>query len=136
MVDIDHFKRVNDLYGHDSGDKVLAKIGSIFTFNLRNPDAMGRWGGEEFLIIAPGSDAHAAANFAERLRILIEEIPLTEVPEQITASFGVAQLSPGEIPDQLLFQADKALYKAKETGRNKVVTADFDQNQPENPSTL
>jgi len=132
MVDIDHFKRINDLYGHDSGDKVLAKIGNTFTFNLRNPDTMGRWGGEEFLIIAPGSDAQAAANFAERLRVLIEEIPLTEVPEQITASFGVAQLTKGQIPDKLLFQADQALYKAKETGRNKVVIADFDQKGPEN----
>jgi len=123
MMDIDHFKRVNDRYGHESGDKVLAKIGSILVSNLRTPDAVGRWGGEEFLIIAPGDDLAAAAQLAERMRKYVEEITVAGIPEQITASFGVAQLQPEQSQDQLLFMADKALYEAKNTGRNRVSVA-------------
>jgi diguanylate cyclase (GGDEF)-like protein len=120
MMDIDHFKRVNDRYGHDAGDRVLAKIGSILSFNLRKPDAVGRWGGEEFLIIAPGDDLVAAEQLAERMRKYVEEISSIGIPEQVTASFGVAQLQAEQGQDQLLFVADMALYKAKNTGRNQV----------------
>lgn len=120
MVDIDHFKRINDRYGHDAGDKVLARIGGIFTFNLRKPDAVGRWGGEEFLIIAPGNNASAAQQLAQRLRVFIKEIPLGQLPEVITASFGVAQLAEQQTMDQLLLVADKAMYKAKNAGRDRV----------------
>ena len=120
MMDIDHFKRVNDRYGHDAGDRVLAKIGSILLFNLRKPDAVGRWGGEEFLIIAPGDDLAAAEQLAERVRQYVEAISSIGVPEHITASFGVAQLQPDQGQDQLLYVADMALYKAKTAGRNQV----------------
>ncbi len=127
MADIDHFKRINDRYGHDTGDKVLAKIGSILNFNTRKPDVAGRWGGEEFLLIVPGSAASAASQLAERIRKYIQDVPTTELPEQITASFGVAQLGGKLTQDQMLFIADKALYQAKDTGRNKVVIGD---NEP------
>ena len=130
MVDIDHFKRVNDHYGHDAGDKVLARIGSVLAHNLRQPDAVGRWGGEEFLVIVPNDDAEAAAHLAERIRGFIKTNPLEEVPEQITASFGVAQLRPEQGPDQLLYQADMALYKAKSDGRDRVVIASGDMETP------
>lgn len=121
MADIDHFKRINDRYGHDAGDKVLAKIGSILAFNTRKPDAAGRWGGEEFLLVVPGSNAQAASQLADRIRNYIQDVPTSELPEQITVSFGVAEFGEKVTQDQLLFIADKALYKAKDTGRNKVV---------------
>ncbi len=121
MVDIDHFKRINDLYGHEAGDKVLAKFGAIFKHNLRKPDVVGRWGGEEFLVVAPGSDGVAAGHMGERIRQFIREIPEPDVPERITASFGVSEFEPGQTLDQLLYVADMALYQAKRTGRDRVV---------------
>jgi len=129
MVDIDHFKRINDIYGHDAGDKVLAKISCILSHNLRQPDQVGRWGGEEFLIIAPGSDAHNAQHLAERIRTFVREIPLPEVPETITASFGVSQLFDKQSQDNLLYTADMALYQAKRTGRDKVVIGSPQDNE-------
>ncbi len=128
MVDIDRFKRVNDCYGHDAGDKVLAKIASILMCNLRQPDVVGRWGGEEFLIVAPGNDHIAAAQLAERLRRLIEEVPMGDFPKPITASFGVAQMRNAQGHDQLLFAADMAMYEAKNSGRNRVVVASDESN--------
>lgn len=128
MVDIDRFKRINDCYGHDAGDRVLEKIASILMCNLRQPDVVGRWGGEEFLVIAPGSDHIAAAQLAERLRRFIEEVPVGDFPEPITASFGVAQLQDTQGHDQLLFAADMAMYEAKNSGRNRVVVASADRN--------
>ncbi len=123
MIDIDHFKRVNDTYGHDIGDKVLAKIGSILRYNVRQPDIVGRWGGEEFLLIAPGSDAHSAAQLAQRSREYIHQTKFDGIPKPITASFGVAQLDQQQSHDKLLYAADMALYQAKNSGRNKVVIA-------------
>ena len=128
MIDIDHFKRINDRYGHDAGDKVLTKIGAILRFSLRKPDMVGRWGGEEFLVVAPSSDAWAAEQLAERLRGDIEDIPVGEIPEPITASFGVAQLSEGLNLDEVLYAADNALYTAKGSGRNRVVTAPISED--------
>lgn len=130
MIDIDHFKRVNDHYGHDAGDKVLARIGSVLTHNLRQPDAVGRWGGEEFLVIVPNNGAEAAAHLAERIREFIKKKPIEEVPGPITASFGVAQLRPEQGPDQLLYQADMALYQAKRDGRDRVVIASDEMELP------
>jgi len=130
MIDIDHFKRVNDRYGHDAGDKVLAKIGSVLAHNLRQPDAVGRWGGEEFLVIVPNNGSEAAAHLAERIRGFIKKNSIEEVPGPITASFGVAQLRPEQGPDQLLYQADMALYQAKRDGRDRVVIASDDLETP------
>ncbi len=130
MIDIDHFKRVNDRYGHDAGDKVLARIGSILSHNLRQPDAVGRWGGEEFLVIVPNNGAEAAAHLAERIREFIKTNPIEEVHGPITASFGVAQLRSKQGADQLLYQADMALYQAKNSGRDRVVVASDDMETP------
>ena len=121
MMDIDLFKRINDRYGHDVGDKVLAKMGAILQHNLRKPDTAGRWGGEEFLIVAPGSDNISAAQLAERLRQYIKDIPQGQVPEPITASFGVSQLQRNQGIDKLIYVADMALYRAKNSGRDKVI---------------
>ncbi len=123
MVDIDHFKRINDRYGHEAGDKVLAKIGSILQYNIRKPDMVGRWGGEEFLIITPNSTATNAGKLAERIRLLIKEIPDGDLPETITASFGVAEFSHEAGMDKMLYHADMAMYNAKEGGRDRVEIA-------------
>lgn len=124
MADIDHFKRFNDRYGHDMGDRVLAQVAEILSNNLRKPDTVGRWGGEEFLIIAPGSDGPAAASLAERVRQYVETIRLEEVDEPVTASFGVSPLAADQNRDELLYVADMALYRAKDAGRNRVVIGD------------
>jgi len=121
MMDLDHFKAVNDRFGHDAGDKVLNKVGRLLLDNLRDPDAPGRWGGEEFLILAPGSQAVAARNLAERIRRFVKEISLPEVPIALSASFGVSQLNADQSRDQLLYVADRALYQAKDASRDRTV---------------
>lgn len=121
MIDLDHFKRINDQFGHDAGDKVLQQIGSMLLSNTREPDVAGRWGGEEFLLITPGSDAAAAVAMADRLRLFIEEINIAEIPARFSASFGAGQFQDNETRDSLLSRVDQCLYQAKEQGRNRVV---------------
>lgn len=121
MMDLDYFKSVNDQYGHDAGDKLLAKIGAILMHNLREPDMAGRWGGEEFVIVTPGSDAMAAHSLAERLREFVLDISIPEIPETVSASFGIAQITTQQTQDELLAVADKALYRAKKAGRNRSI---------------
>lgn len=121
MADIDHFKRVNDRYGHDVGDQVLAAVGGILRHNLRAPDAVGRWGGEEFLIIAPGSVSSDACRLAERIGAYIKQVKIPAIGESISASFGVSELTDDQDSDKLLYAADMALYKAKQQGRDRVV---------------
>jgi len=120
LADIDLFKRFNDLYGHDVGDKVLAQLGAVLAFNLRKPDAVGRWGGEEFLIVSPGSDRAAGKQLAQRIRRLVKDISIPGIDEAVTASFGVAQLEKNQSRDELLYTADMAMYQAKRTGRDRV----------------
>ncbi|MBN1435475.1 MAG: GGDEF domain-containing protein [Sedimentisphaerales bacterium] len=121
MMDLDHFKNVNDKYGHDSGDKLLRAIGALLRDNLREPDMAGRWGGEEFLVLAPGSEGSGAEKLADRLRECVLGISIPEIPIAVSASFGVAQIAAEQTQDELLSVVDKALYLAKETGRNRVV---------------
>jgi diguanylate cyclase (GGDEF)-like protein len=121
MFDIDHFKSVNDTYGHDAGDAVLREISQLVCDNIREKDTLARWGGEEFMILSVRSNMKYAKQVAERLRKAIAEFSFTDVPRQITSSFGVALHTVGESGDDLAKRADKALYEAKETGRNKVV---------------
>ncbi|OPL09737.1 MAG: hypothetical protein AVO33_00180 [delta proteobacterium ML8_F1] len=121
MVDIDHFKTINDTFGHAEGDRILRKIGGLFTQTLRAVDIYGRWGGEEFLIIAPETDAEKALILASRLN---DAIATLETPSQnpITVSIGIAETSQEDTGiDQVIQRADQALYTAKKTGRNKVV---------------
>ncbi|MCK5520260.1 MAG: diguanylate cyclase [Candidatus Marinimicrobia bacterium] len=120
LFDIDFFKRVNDTYGHLAGDDVLIRLAEILKENARETDFVCRWGGEEFLIIAGGSDIDASFIFAEKLRKIIEKESFSTVG-QVTISCGIGQYTAGQTEDDLVSVADKALYKAKESGRNKVV---------------
>lgn len=123
IVDIDHFKRVNDTYGHLFGDQVLLGVATTISQQLRESDLLGRFGGEEFVVLLPGSDVTEAWQAAERLRSQVGrmEITVDEVPVSITISIGVAVVGDhGDDLVELLTAADLALYRAKETGRDRV----------------
>jgi len=125
MCDLDHFKAVNDNYGHRTGDLVLARFGRLIAEEVRAQDTAGRYGGEEFCIIFPYSSALAANISLERIRIRWEKTIFEAEDGRkfvVTASFGLAQLDPPDMnPTDLLEKADQALYQAKESGRNRVV---------------
>jgi two-component system, cell cycle response regulator len=122
LADIDHFKYVNDAYGHLAGDAVLVEIATRMAHSIRPHDSIGRYGGEEFLILAPSSDGVGAIGLAERIRAAIETTPVVVDGKviSVTASFGVAVSSPGRLLDveQIVRAADEALYRAKANGRN------------------
>jgi diguanylate cyclase (GGDEF)-like protein len=123
-IDIDHFKRVNDTWGHATGDETLRLVALIIQRTVRTSDIAGRVGGEEFAVLLPRATAEQAVAMAERLRVAMEKAPLYHDNGQIhfTASFGVAVRGPEvDTLDRLLAEADKALYEAKEGGRNRVV---------------
>jgi two-component system, cell cycle response regulator len=126
LIDIDRFKSVNDTYGHDAGDDVLREFATRIRSTVRGADLACRYGGEEFVVVMPDTDASAAAAVAERLREVVEKTPFilknTGVTLTVTASFGLSCTTGGaETPEQLLRQADQALYQAKTEGRNRVV---------------
>jgi len=121
LCDIDHFKEVNDTFGHDVGDEVLVAFADILNNSVRELDVNGRWGGEEFLLICPNSDGQHAAYLAERVRKAVEDHDFSPV-EQLTSSFGVATFTTTDTIASLLKRADNALYEAKESGRNRVVS--------------
>jgi len=127
MLDLDHFKRINDTHGHKVGDRVLCRLAQIFATTLREIDLPGRMGGEEFAVLLPETDAESARSVAERLRATIAEAKVVldqGLPIDFTASIGVATtLGPDGNIDMLLSKADKALYEAKSQGRNKVIVA-------------
>jgi two-component system cell cycle response regulator len=117
MVDLDHFKSVNDNYGHAIGDRVLVAAGEALQRSLRAEDVLGRLGGEEFLALLPDTDEEAAVRAAERLRVAVAD---AGGPVYVTASVGWAVLRGGEAPDDLVRRADNARYEAKAAGRNCV----------------
>lgn len=119
LLDLDLFKNVNDTYGHDVGDLVLKEISNILKDNIRASDTLGRWGGEEFLIILPKIDIDGAKILAEKLRKEIENHQFT-IAGKMTASFGLAYYKKGDDENSIIKRADDALYKAKEIGRNIV----------------
>lgn len=123
MVDIDHFKRVNDDHGHQTGDLVLKSVAGAFSATLRMNDRIGRYGGEEFLAILPEIGAEGAFAVAERLRAAIAELAVqTQVGfVSVTSSIGVAQLEVDELAEALVARADAALYAAKGAGRDRTV---------------
>jgi diguanylate cyclase (GGDEF)-like protein len=126
MTDVDYFKRVNDGYGHVAGDDVLKGLASILREEARASDLVGRYGGEEFMVLLPNTDAEGARLFAERLRARLEaaEFATQGGLLRVTASFGVSTVNPGSgtLAD-LIANADAALYRAKESGRNRVEVA-------------
>lgn len=119
MIDIDDFKVINDTYGHIKGDEVLKEMSEILLINLRNIDVLGRYGGEEFMVILPETNSNEAYFVAERMRRAIEKTKIKEL--QLTISIGVAQYINGEEYKATIERADKGLYEAKRTGKNKVV---------------
>lgn len=122
MVDLDHFKSINDTYGHHAGDQVLTETARILTSHLRSHDQAGRWGGDEFLILLPHVSLKDASRIAERLRAAICEADILPPPDQVTASFGTAQVLPDETVDEFYKRIDRALYEAKGAGKNRVIT--------------
>jgi diguanylate cyclase (GGDEF)-like protein len=127
LLDLDHFKQLNDEYGHDRGDEALAAVGAALGSCIRSSDFAGRYGGEEFLLLMPDTDKDGAVQVAEKARAVIAQIKIPGVDRPITASLGVAIL-PNDAgdPDTLVRQADRALYAAKAQGRNRVLVVDED----------
>ncbi len=133
LIDVDHFKRINDTYGHQTGDRVLRQVAALLRQHLRGQDVLARYGGEEFVALLSGATAQRARVIAERIRLALEQrvLPLENGDElQITASIGVSLLEPqyhqGEFKRlgmELVERADQALYRAKGTGRNRVVVS-------------
>ncbi len=128
FVDIDEFKSVNDRHGHPVGDEVLAMVAATLRSCTRPSDSVGRWGGEEFLVVAPDTDADEAMILAERVRTLIATswIYVGADPVQVTVSIGVAVLRPDEAVPDIVARADHAMLAAKRDGRNRAVLAEGD----------
>lgn len=119
MLDIDHFKKINDTFGHDAGDKALCFVTNQVAASLRSTDILGRWGGEEFVILAPATHLDQAVILANKLRNAVKAQQLDNLGV-ITASFGVTEYHPGDSEDSLMKRVDKALYDAKAAGRDRV----------------
>jgi len=120
VMDIDHFKQVNDTYGHDVGDEVLQRLSAVVQQVVREGDAAVRWGGEEIVVICPKTNAEGAFRVAEKLRSEIKQLKFSASNLTVTASFGVANIQQGETFSQALGRADEALYEAKKNGRDRV----------------
>ena len=123
MIDIDHFKQINDHYGHSTGDLVLKTLAQVLKDRLRQNDLAARWGGEEFAVLADGTAVDAARTLAENIREAIATASFAPVP-RVTVSAGVAEHLSGESGDDVLRRADRALYSAKRNGRNRVISAE------------
>ncbi|AKE52912.1 diguanylate cyclase [Kangiella geojedonensis] len=119
LLDVDHFKSINDNHGHLAGDEVLIELSALLSNNIRKTDTLARWGGEEFAILCPATEPGHAREFSEKLRALIEAHTFTPV-DNLTCSFGVACAGKNETLRDLYIKADKALYQSKRDGRNKV----------------
>lgn len=133
IFDFDHFKNINDAYGHQAGDLVLKKIIEVIRRNIRQSDVLARYGGEEFIIFTPNSDLHCAVDLAERLKkaVASTRIKISENTINVTISAGVSsfnsgttsELSPAHVLDRMITEADNALYLAKANGRNCVAAS-------------
>lgn len=120
LIDLDHFKEINDNYGHQMGDEVIRRVSQLLCINTRAMDAVARYGGEEFAMILKGMQLHQAESIAERLRTQIEAMAGLPEPIRVTASIGIAVMGAGDTVTSLLRRSDKALYLSKRTGRNRV----------------
>ncbi|MFN3883465.1 MAG: GGDEF domain-containing protein [Rhodocyclaceae bacterium] len=128
MIDIDHFKRINDSYGHLFGDKVIRSIATILRDNVKGRDVAARYGGEEFVVLLRDTPLAGAETLAEKIRRLVERsrikrIGSDEVLSTLTVSLGIACRLPGESGEALIARADAALYRSKQNGRNRVTVA-------------
>jgi diguanylate cyclase (GGDEF)-like protein len=125
LIDLDWFKRINDVYGHPTGDEVLRTFAITVFANIRNIDGFGRYGGEEFLLVLPDISNDSAARIVDRLRAIIADLDWSAFSPgmQVTISAGVATLGAGETADTFLARADSALYAAKARGRNRIASA-------------
>lgn len=125
LMDVDHFKQINDLHGHDCGDQVLSEISQLLKATLRDQDYVGRWGGEEFLAVLPNADSRQALQIAERVRQAVAEHDWNRqgLDTPVTLSIGVSQHQPGEMLGDCVARADAALYASKHGGRNRVEVA-------------
>jgi diguanylate cyclase (GGDEF)-like protein len=124
VIDLDDFKSVNDIHGHQAGDAVLRELADVLRDGLRQFDVASRWGGEEFLVVLPGTDAEGAEHVAKRLRVSLARRVIrapSGAEARVTASFGVAALESSAGRDELVRRADAALYQAKRAGKNCVV---------------
>lgn len=122
LADIDHFKHVNDTYGHDIGDSVLCAFSNLLRGQVRDCDLVARLGGEEFVVLLPATDLAAATASAERLRLATRQMHASGFPERLSASFGVTHHSSGDTLHSLLKRVDEGLYAAKTRGRDRVVS--------------
>jgi len=124
LADLDHFKKVNDARGHAAGDDVLKGVAREFVASLREQDTVGRWGGEEFVVLLPDTDLAGALRAAENLRRRVEGLAIEAGEGFLTVSLGVAEYRPGTDIEETVARADRALYRAKEEGRNRSVADD------------
>ena len=118
LFDIDHFKRINDTFGHEAGDYVIKEVAAITKSNIRKADVAARWGGEEFVIVCSETNIAGAYRVAEKLRLTIARHSFNDLPTQ-TCSFGVSEWLPNDTYGSLIARADKYMYLAKEKGRNR-----------------
>lgn len=132
LMDLDHFKRVNDLHGHQTGDRVLRDLAEMLRHNVRSTDHLGRWGGEEFIVLLPNTDLQQGRQLAEKLREAIAAFAFAEVGQQ-TGSFGVATYCTEDDADSMTRRADACLYLAKHQGRNRVID---EMELPDTASTV
>jgi diguanylate cyclase (GGDEF)-like protein len=125
LIDLDWFKRINDAYGHPTGDEVLRTFAITMFANIRSVDRFGRYGGEEFLLVLPDLAADSTVRALDRLREIIADLDWSAFSPgmRVTISAGVATLRPDETPDTFLARADSALYSAKAKGRNQIACA-------------
>jgi diguanylate cyclase (GGDEF)-like protein len=133
MLDLDHFKKFNDTYGHEAGDSVLRETASLLVRSVRAEDFVCRYGGEEFVVVLPTADLHAAESRAQRIREKVRDLVVTDRGRSvglITVSIGVAALPDQGVSEKELLQAaDAALYRAKRDGRDRVVVAEMVQSE-------
>ncbi|RCV92043.1 diguanylate cyclase [Vreelandella rituensis] len=130
LFDVDNFKAINDTYGHALGDDVLVALAALVEGSLRGCDHLGRWGGEEFIVLATHSDLEAAVGLAERLRTLIASLEVTGLEQSITVSIGLADWHAGDSCKTMIGRADAAMYRAKRSGRNRVELAQGTDLEP------
>jgi diguanylate cyclase (GGDEF)-like protein len=124
FIDLDFFKKINDNYGHGVGDTVLTRVAECLRGQLRQSDHVGRFGGEEFVVLLVETSLEESLPLIERMRAAVNALHFPEMPSSVTVSAGVAQLKAGENGESLLNRSDSALYKAKTSGRNQTCVAE------------